>query len=139
MRYKHVQRVRLCWFGGLGRHELANIKPRSLRLPCGQRLFADRIASLGMEEFVDEKFGLVEGLTTNVLPFRKNPVRTTPLQTQSYPGTRSTPVRGRTFCRFLDIGRIFVIGCLLREKRVSFQFASFVSPFSVNDATNEIH
>ena len=86
---RHVQRVRLCWFGGLGRHELANIKPRSLRLPCVQRLFADRIAPLGMEEIVDEKLGLVEGLTTNVLPFRQNPVRTFPLQTQSYPGTRS--------------------------------------------------
>ena len=63
---------------------------RSLRLLCGQRLFADRIAPLGMEEFlVDEKFGLVEGLTTNILPFRQNPVRTFPLQTQSYPETRS--------------------------------------------------
>ena len=63
---------------------------RSLRLPCEQRLFADRIAPLGMEEFlVDEKFGLVEGLTTNILPFRQNPVRTFPLQTQSYPETRS--------------------------------------------------
>ena len=86
---QHVQRVRLCWFGGLGRHELANIKPRSLRLPSGQRLFAHRFAPLGMEEFVDEKFGLVEGLTTNILPFRQNPVRTFPLQTQSYPEARS--------------------------------------------------
>ena len=42
-----------------------------------------------MEEFVDEKFGLVEGLTTNVLPFMQNPVRTFPLQTQNYPETRS--------------------------------------------------
>ena len=42
-------------------------------------------------------------------------------------------------CSFLDIGRIFVICCLLHEKRVSFQFASFVGPFSVTDATNETH
>ena len=38
---------------------------------------------------MDEKFGLVERLTTNILPFRQNPVRTFPLQTQSYPETRS--------------------------------------------------
>ena len=87
---------------------------------------------------MEEKFGLVEGLTTNILPFRQNPVRTFPLQTQSYPETRSIQCAegysadSSTSAETLS----FVVYC---AKNGSLFTLQALSPFSVTDATNEIH
>ena len=124
----------------LERHELANIKPRSLSSSLWAKVVRSQDCPLRDGGILwTRSSAWLKGLQPTFFRFRQNPVRTFPLQTQSYPETRSIQCAEGYSTDSSTSAENFVI-CSLTARQTGPLFKlQALSPFSVTDATNEIH